>query len=191
MELPVPPELELKAVIPDPDALRKRLLAAGAEERFRGHMSDRRYDREGELRRRDQVLRVRCYRPVDGGVEWVLGWKGRKRRARGGYKMREEIELPIAGGESPEAFLDALGYEVVHAIDREIEVYALAGATLRFERYPRMDPLIEVEGPPDAIERAIRATGMARSTVTADSLAAFARRYKARTGKRAILADES
>lgn len=187
----MPPELELKAVIPDADMLRERLLAAGAEARFRGRMSDRRYDKDGELRRRDEVLRVRRYRAPDGQVEWVLGWKGRKRRARGGYKVREEIELPVVGSESPEAFLAALGYEVVHAIDREIEVYALAGATLRFERYPRMDRLLEVEGDPDAIERAIAATGLDRSSFTADSLTAFARRYKARTGKRAILADES
>ena len=152
-------------------------------------MSDRRYDRDGELGKRDQVLRARRYRAADGRVEWVLGWKGRKRRTRGGYKMREEIELPLAGSESPETFLAALGYEVVHAIDRDIEVYALASATLRFERYPRMDPLIEVEGDPEAIERAIRATGLDRAAFTADSLAAFARRYKARTGKRAILAD--
>ena len=33
-------ELELKAVIPDPDALRERLRASGGRERFRARMND-------------------------------------------------------------------------------------------------------------------------------------------------------
>ena len=78
----MPDELELKAVIPDPDALRARLLAAGAVERFRGRMSDRRYDRPGgELARRDEVLRVRSYHHPDGRITAVLGWKGPARRS--------------------------------------------------------------------------------------------------------------
>ncbi len=42
-------ELELKAVISDPDAFRERLRAAGAVPRFSGRMTDLRYDRAGEL----------------------------------------------------------------------------------------------------------------------------------------------
>src|SRR5690242_11195394 len=102
-------ELELKAVVPDPDALRNRLRDAGAVERFRGRMSDRRYDRGGELTARDEVLRVRSYRHPDGRIERVLGWKGPPRRSSEGYKQREEIELPIAGNTSPDALLRALG----------------------------------------------------------------------------------
>jgi len=84
--------------------------------------------------------------------------------------------------------LRALGYDVVHAMDRDVEMLDLDGATVRLERYPRMDPLREVEGDPDAIERAIRATGIDRATFTADSLADFVRRFEARTGMPALLA---
>ena len=186
-------ELELKAVIPDPAALRGRLRAAGAEQRFRGRMSDRRYDRLGELAGRDEVLRVRSYHYEDGRVESVLGWKGPVRRSPEGYKQREELELAVvgaAGGDaSPQAFLDRMGYGIVHAVDREVEIYLLAGATVRLEQYPRMDPLVEVEGEPAAIERAIEATGLERASFTADSLADFVRRFEARTGQPALLAD--
>ena len=65
-------ELELKAVIPDPAALRARLVGAGGRLQFRGRMSDRRYDRGGELTTRDEVLRVRSYHHADGRTEAVM-----------------------------------------------------------------------------------------------------------------------
>ncbi|HEU5170366.1 MAG TPA: hypothetical protein VFU46_07505 [Gemmatimonadales bacterium] len=54
-------ELELKSVVPDPSAVRARLIAAGAVPGFRGLMEDRRYDRDGALTARDEVLRVRRF----------------------------------------------------------------------------------------------------------------------------------
>ncbi len=185
-------ELELKAVVSDPARLRKALVTAGAVLRFQGEMSDRRFDRGGELTARDQILRVRSYHHSDGQVESVLAWKGPVRLSRG-YKAREELELPIASpGDPPEALLRALGYEVVHAIDRWVEIYRFDGATLRLETYPRMDALLEVEGEPAAIERAIEATGIPRGEFTADPLTEFVLRFESRTGQSAALArDES
>jgi adenylate cyclase class IV len=184
-------ELELKAVIPDPDLLRARLLGAGAVSLFRGRMSDRRYDHAGELAARDEVLRVRSFQDPAGPGSTVLGWKGPVTRSPEGYKRRTELELPVAGpgsASTAEALLAALGYEVVHAIDREVEVLDLAGATVRLEHYPDMDPLVEIEGSPPAIERAIAASGIAREAFTAESLAEFVRRFEARTGRPARLA---
>lgn len=181
-------ELELKAVVPDPGAVHDRLLLAGARERFRGRMSDRRYDRAGELAARDEVLRVRSYHQAGGRTKLVLGWKGPVSRSPEGYRLREEIEVRVAAGGSPLALLQALGYDVIHTMDREVQVLELDGAILRLERYPRMDPLLEVEGAPDAIERAIAATGIDRSAFTADSLADFVRRFEIRTGTAALLA---
>jgi len=181
-------ELELKAVVSDPARLRRELLGAGAVLRFEGEMSDRRFDRGGELTARDQVLRVRSYHHVDGRVESVVAWKGPAHMS-GGYKAREELELSIAGkSDPPEALLRALGYEVVHAIDRQVEIYRLEAATLRLEIYPRMDPLLEIEGEPVAIERAIEATGIPRGEFTAEPLTAFVLRFESRTGETAVLA---
>jgi adenylate cyclase class IV len=181
-------ELELKAVVSDPGRVRHALLAAGAVLQFQGEMSDRRFDRAGELTMRDQILRVRTYHHADGRVESILGWKGPVSLAQG-YKEREELELPIRGQEvdQPEALLRALGYEVVHAIDRRVEIYQLDGATLRLETYPRMDSLLEVEGEPAAIERALKATGIPRNEFTAEALSAFVLRFEGRTGLTAAL----
>ncbi len=188
----MPDELEVKAVLPDAEALRARLLAAGAVARFRGRMRDRRYDRGGELAARDEVLRVRSYHDAEGRVSALLGWKGPVRRSAEGYKQRAEIELPMAAGADdagPHALLRSLGYEIVHAIDREVEVYQLGQAIVRLERYPRMDALLEVEGEPAAIEQAITVTGIPRDEFTAEPLAEFVRRFEARLGEAALLAE--
>lgn len=182
-------ELELKAVVPDPDELRRRLREAGAEPRFRGRMSDVRWDRAGELTLRDEVLRVRTFHRPDGAVDSVLAWKGRTQRSEDGYKLREEIELPV--GADPGRLLQALGYQPVQVIEREIELWRLGQATARLERYPRMDLLVEVEGEPAAIERVVAASGIPRSAFTAESLTEFVRRFQERTGEPAELSGTS
>jgi predicted adenylyl cyclase CyaB len=181
-------ELELKAVVPDPEAFRRRLRAAGAVPRFMGRMTDLRYDRAGELATRDEVLRVRTFHHPDGD-EAILAWKGPTTRSADGYKLREEIELPIsrAAGD-PGRLLAALGYQPVQAVEREVEVYRLGDANVRLETYPHMDVLLEVEGEPAAIERAIAASGIPRSQFTAESLAEFVRRFEERSGQTAVLA---
>ena len=62
-------ELELKAVVPDPELLRRRLRESGAVLQFEGRLIDVLYDRGGELTLRGEVLRARTYRHVEGGVQ--------------------------------------------------------------------------------------------------------------------------
>ena len=101
-------ELELKAVVPDPEQLRSRLRKAGAERRQAGLMVDVRYDRDGKLTLHDEVLRARTFRYAEGPAEFVLAWKGPTQRSPDGYKLREEIELMV--GADPGELLRALGY---------------------------------------------------------------------------------
>ncbi len=171
-------ELELKGVVPDPRAVRAALLAAGATLTFRGFLTDRRFDRDGRLRARDEVLRTRAYVAADGTTRAQLGWKGPTGRSAEGYKVREERELDVTAGE-PAALLEALGFAPVHAIDRWIEVYHLDRAEARLEWYPRMDVLIEVEGDEVGIERLIAVTGLPRASFTSEALDAFTARYDA------------
>ena len=162
-------ELELKAVIPDPVTLRMRLLAVGAVARFSGRMSDRRFDRGRELAARDQVLRLRTFHRDGERTGAILGWKGPTRIDADGYKEREEIELPSAPvGAIPRRAQAPWDTRSVHAIDRWVEVLDLGGTVLRLEGYPRMDDLLEVEGEPEAIERAIAASGIPRDAFPAD-----------------------
>ncbi len=51
-----------------------------------------------------------------------------------------------------------------------------------------MDVLVEIEGEPEAIEHAVRATGLARDRFLPEALPHFVRAYEERTGRTARLA---
>jgi adenylate cyclase class IV len=188
-------EVELKAVVPDPVALAARLAAAGARLVFAGGLEDRRYDTpDGALERRDELLRVRTATPAPGApgsARTTLDWKGPTRH-EGGYKVREEHSTPVGDPAVLVLVLERLGLQVRREVDRDIEEYVLGAgagaAALRVEHYPRMDVLIEVEGPPDAIERAIVATGIPRAAFGAGRLVDYKLAYERRTGQRAATA---
>lgn len=176
-------EIELKARIDDPDAVRRSLLEAGAELVYRGAMMDRRFDRKGRLERRDEVVRLRVYHPSDHSAEWgVLGWKGAAHRS-GEYRAREEWESRVDDPKAVLVTLRHMGYKIYVRVDRAIEQYRLGDATARIEWYPQMDVLAEVEGTPEAIERMIAATALPRDAFLPESLPYFTAAYEKRTGR--------
>ena len=183
-------EVELKSVVDDLDARRRRVEGAGGVLRFVGRLEDRRYDTpERALRLRDHVLRMRVRRsPGDGRPRATVDWKGPTAQTDG-YKVREELAVGVDDAEALATVLTKLGYDVTEAIDRDVWEYEVNGATVRFERYPRMDILVEVEGVPAAIESAVAATGLPRDGFTAERLSDFVRRFEERTGSRAALSD--
>lgn len=179
-------EVELKAVVDDLVGTRKRLEKAGAKLVFEGSLSDRRYDVESrELLERDEVLRVRRYQTPSSSKTY-LDWKG-PTEIQDVYKIREEISTLVEDFDPLEQILTRLGFVVTMEIDREVAQYEVGGATIRFETYPRMDVLVEVEGEPDFIEQAIEALGMARGLFNSDRLTSFVGRFEQRTGVRAAL----
>ena len=181
-------EVELKAVVDDLAERKRMIEVAGASLSFEGKISDRRYDFASlELTGRDEVLRTRCYK---GGASTrtYLDWKG-PTEMRDGYKMREEITTTVEDSDSLEKILEKLGLQLTWEIDREISQYELAGAVIRFETYPRMDVLVEVEGEPDAIEAAIEALGLPRGMFTSERLPDFVNSFEHRTGVRAAISD--
>jgi adenylate cyclase class IV len=117
-----------------------------------------------------------------------LEWKG-PTETQDDYKIREEISTLIESFESLEEILGRLGFLITMEINREVAQYALGGSTIRFETYPRMDVLVEVEGEPESIEQAIEALGMARGQFSSDRLTSFVERFEQRTGVRAALSN--
>ncbi|GLC28429.1 class IV adenylate cyclase [Roseisolibacter agri] len=183
-------ETELKAMVPDPEACRARLEAAGARLVFEGALIDRRWDLPHRpLADRDEVVRVRTSIPaahVGGAARHTLDWKG-PTRVEGGYKKRLERSTGVEDAAVLEIMLSSAGFVVTREVEREIAQYALGDATLRFERYPRLDVLMEVEGTPAAVEAAIVATGLPRAAFTAARLADFVAAFERRTGQTAAL----
>ncbi|HKW47281.1 MAG TPA: hypothetical protein VJN70_07545 [Gemmatimonadaceae bacterium] len=184
-------ELELKAVVPDLVDARRRAEQGGGRLSFTGRLEDLRYDRRDlGLAERDHVLRLRIYRDPSGAVTNAsIDWKGPS-SVTDGYKQREELSCELAGDpDNISRILVHLGFVITMAIDRHIWQYELTGATVRFERYPRMDDLVEVEGAPTAIEKAIAVLALPRDSFTGERLPDFVRRFEARTGREAALSD--
>jgi predicted adenylyl cyclase CyaB len=181
-------EVELKAVVDDLAERRRKVEDAGASLSFEGKLSDRRYDfSSGQLSARDEVLRIRCYRESQS-TKTYLDWKG-PTEFRDVYKVREEIAIPVEDFDALQQILLRLGLALVSEIDREIAQYELGGATIRFESYPRMDVLVEVEGEPATIEAAIEVLGLPRGTFSNQRLADFVAAFEHRTGVRAAVSD--
>lgn len=179
-------EVELKSVVDDVPARRALVEAAGGKLVYAGRLLDRRYDYpDRSLTIRDHVLRLRIYE--SGGVrEAMLDWKGETRYEHG-FKVREEVSTPADDADGLAQILEMLGFVVTIQVDREIAQYELGDAVVRFEEYPEMDPLVEVEGTPEAIEQAISLIGLPRTGFTSERLTDFVARFEARTGRRAIL----
>ena len=181
-------EVELKAVVVDLAVARKQVEKAGARLVYEGRLIDRRYDIESrELADRDEVLRVRRYES-GGSAKTYLDWKGRT-ETQGPYKIREEISTLVDDFSAIEQILDKVGFIVTMEIDRDIAQYELGDAIIRFETYPRMDILVEVEGTPDSIEQAIEALGMLRGEFTSERLPTFVSRFDKSKGVRAAICD--
>jgi adenylate cyclase class 2 len=180
-------EVELKGTVADPAAAVRALAAAGATLAYRGRLEDRRYDTPArDLAGRDHVLRLRVY--CDQPPRAFLDFKGPTEYADG-YKVREEYSVQAGDPDDLARILDRLGYVVTREIDRLIEQFTLEGAVVRVEHYPRMDVLLEVEGEPEAIERAIAVMGLRREDFGTGRLPDFVRAYEARTGERAAICD--
>ncbi len=179
-------EVELKGLVDDLALRRGNIEGAGGRLTFKGKLTDVRYDTPGgDLIRRDHVLRIRTY-DRNGEQEGHLDWKG-ETRYEAGYKVREEISTTVGDPGALAKVLTGLGFLVIREIEREIAQYSLDLATVRFEHYPRMDDLVEVEGSPADIELAIATLGLQRSSFSSERLADFIGRYETRTGSRAAL----
>lgn len=188
-------EVELKALVTDIVAARSNIETAAATLVFEGRMQDRIYDTSARsLAAADLVLRLRSYSGARG-AHAHLDWKGPTSHADG-FKVRAELTTGISDAAALSSMLERLDYVVVGAIDRDVAQYELADASspggvvvVRFERYPRMDVLVEVEGTPTGIEHAISLLGIPRAEFSGDRLSDFVRRFEARTGQAAAIND--
>jgi predicted adenylyl cyclase CyaB len=181
-------EVELKSVVDDIPARRAQVEAAGGKLVYAGRLLDRRYDYpDRSLTIRDHVLRLRIYESGDVRRA-MLDWKGETRYEHG-FKVREEVSTPAEDADGLARILEMLGFVVTMEVDRQIAQYELGEAVVRFEEYPEMDPLVEVEGTPEAIESAIALIGLPRTGFTSERLTDFVARYEARTGRRCRLSE--
>ena len=145
-------EREIKIRVANHDTLRPLLKEMGAT--FAGSEDEinRLLDTpDSALYQHRQVLRVRS---TSSGL---LTWKGPAQdQDATGYKMREELELPIPADrvDTLLTLLAHLGYHEVLRYDKVRETWRWPGATIALDSLVFGD-FIEIEGEAEAIERAL------------------------------------
>lgn len=141
-------EVEVKFHVADLQALRERLLAAGASQKHpRQFERNLRFDTPAEaLRYGDRLLRLR----QDERVR--LTFKGPTLQLEGSEaKVREELEVTVDDFERMAAILERLGFVAFQSYEKVRETFTLQGVEVVLDEVPFGD-FVELEGE----ERAIR-----------------------------------
>jgi adenylate cyclase, class 2 len=137
-------ELEVKFLVSDLPGIKKKIVSLGAQQsQARTHEVNLRFDTpDGTLRDRASILRLR----QDSAAR--LTYKG-PAQSFGGARLRQEIEFIASDFRTAQAFLEALGYQVIMMYEKYRCVYELAGVHIALDELP-FGHFIELEGPDPA-----------------------------------------
>ena len=139
-------EVEIKFVVHDLDAVRERLTELGfTEQTLRTNEMNTLYDRDEQMRRRGEVLRIRKY-----GSKWVVTHKAKSQDAR--HKSRIETETTVSDGEALEKIFKALGLEPSFRYEKFRSEWTDGQGHVVLDETP-IGNLGEIEGTPDWIDK--------------------------------------
>ena len=197
MKSPPNQEVEVKLRVPDLAALRRRLARLRLRPAATGrvHEMNTLFDTpQGGLAKHGQLLRLRIEEPpgkprgsaMAGQKLAVLTYKGPSVRANppgstpgARYKIREELEAPVADPGQLQAILEALGlkgwfrYEKFRTRYELPSAYRWAGGLqVELDETP-IGVFVELEGPPEAIDRAAKLLGYGSKDYIAKSYLAL------------------
>jgi adenylate cyclase class 2 len=179
-------EIELKFPVSDPAALQRRLPQLGFHlDTPRTFEHNTLYDTAGrDLRTRTQLLRIRQY-----GDLCTLTHKRMPDQASGEsrYKVRIETETAVADGRALGEIFEQLGYRPVFIYEKfrtEWSCEAECSAHLVIDETPIGD-YVELEGPPNWIDRTVQQLGIDPSRCLTDSYGRLFLDWKERHGSAA------
>ncbi|HEY2461082.1 MAG TPA: class IV adenylate cyclase [Candidatus Acidoferrum sp.] len=209
----MPHEIEIKLRIADVDALRGKLARLGARPALRGigrvHEWNVVFDTtDGDLKKRGQLLRLRTETlprgkrsPAGGGsrIRAILTFKrpirgnataGTQRRTARRHKIREEIELPVSDPAEVTKILGCLGLRVMFQYEKFRTTFCLPpsktwakGLLIELDETP-IGTFVELEGPPQAIDRVAAALGFAKKDYITTNYLVLYRDDRSRRGKK-------
>lgn len=168
-------EVEVKFFVPQLQAFRERLLAAGAEQ-VKPRLFERnvRFDSPGErLRFQFQLLRLR----QDDNAR--LTFKGPPHEAgETEAKVREELEVEVSDFETAAAILERLGFEAQQVYEKYRETFHLGEVEIVLDEMP-FGNFVELEGDEEAIRAAAGRLGLDWEQRILDNYLALMARLKA------------
>jgi adenylate cyclase class 2 len=140
-------EIEAKMKLEDFDAMRRRLVEAGATQVGTVLETNTFFDTDlSTLVSADKGLRLRRTRDVSSGQEhFVITVKGPQ--ADGPLKTREEAEVNVEDGDRAADVLRALGFHPSLAFEKRRESWTLAGCKIELDELPILGRFVEIEGP--------------------------------------------
>lgn len=179
-----PHEIEIKLKVKDPRALKRRLKECGLVVVERRHFeSNTVFDfRDSHLRKARSLLRLR-----DKGSHHVLTFKG-PAHASNSYKIRPEIEMEVADGETLQRILQSVGLRSTFRYEKYRTAYAEKDRRrtahtplLLFDETP-VGYYIELEGPGKWIDRMARRLGYGKQYYIKSSYGALYRKQCRKNG---------
>jgi len=139
-------EVEIKFRVDDLKRVQQHLREAGFREQTpRTHEMNTLYDRDGALRSKGELLRLRDY-----GGKWTLTHKSKAVNAR--HKTREELETKVADGGQMEQIIRALGYSPSFRYEKFRSEWTDGNGHVVLDETPIGD-FGEIEGKPDWIDQ--------------------------------------
>lgn len=174
-------EVEVKAKIDDINEIRERIKASGGKFISKDLIRDFSFDyKNGMLRKRDFVLRVRVFQDGKG----IITFKG-PRRTNKQYKIREELEVHVSDGLGAVKIFERLGFVQMFRVDRIREVYEFKEERVRvmLDIFPELGAFMEVEGNKKGIEMVIQKLRMDRKRFTVLTLHHYIEQYRKKFGK--------
>jgi adenylate cyclase, class 2 len=170
-------EIEVKFYITNLPHVQNQLEELGAHlVHARTHEINLRFDTPGgDLLRQFQVLRLR----QDSQVR--LTYKG-PAQTMGGARARQEIEFSVSDFSSAQAFLEALGYQVVMMYEKYRTTYEMEGMEILLDEMP-YGSFLEIEGPdPEGMHRFTQALHLDWESAAPDSYTALFEKLRERLG---------
>lgn len=164
-------ETEVKLRVADLRALRKRLSDLGAESLGRVHEYNTLFDTpDRALARRGELVRLRLVTDQAERQAATLTFKGPS-VAAGPYKVREESEHRVADPELFQQALEALRLQPFFRYEKyrtTFRIPGLAGVQVELDETP-IGNFVELEGEPEAIDRAARQLGYSKRDYVTES----------------------
>jgi predicted adenylyl cyclase CyaB len=148
-------ETEVKFRIADAAEFSETLRRAGAKLLVTGLERNIKYDRNGELAKKKELLRLRSY--ADGAD---ITHKRRPPSGPAGFKTREETVVMIESFEEGRKLLERLGYEKVWIYEKKRAVWELGPVEVMVDEMPLIGCFIEIEGEPGEIRKAAGKLGL-------------------------------
>jgi adenylate cyclase class 2 len=170
-------EIEVKFYIADLPDLQTRLEGLGANlVHGRTHEVNLRFDTPGgDLLRQYQVLRLR----QDSRAR--LTYKGPAQTLEGA-RARQEIEFTVSDFTSAQAFLEALGYQVVMMYEKYRTTYEMDRMEILLDEMP-YGSFLEIEGPdPAGLHHLTQALQLDWESAAPDSYTALFEKLQTRLG---------